>query len=67
MPRGEVDIATGMPERTAQRIVSALIDKGVLTSGGPRAPLHLVFSAALAPRWMPGLYPPLSSLPSSAI
>ncbi len=67
MPRGEVDIATGMPERTAQRIVSALIDKGVLTSGGPRAPLHLVFPAALAPRWMPGLYPPLSSLPSSAI
>jgi len=66
MPRGEVDIATGTSERSAQRIVSALIDKGVLTSGGPRAPLHLVFPAALAPRWMPGLYPPPSSLPSSA-
>jgi Fic family protein len=66
MLRGEVDIATGMSERTAQRIVSALIDIGVLTSGGPRAPLHLVFPAALAPRWMPGLYPAFSSLPSSA-
>jgi Fic family protein len=66
MPRGEVDIAIGTSERSAQRIVSALIDRGVLTSGGPRAPLHLVFSAALAPRWMPGLYPPPSSLPSSA-
>ncbi|HTF23781.1 MAG TPA: Fic family protein [Candidatus Limnocylindria bacterium] len=67
MPRGEVDIATGTSERSAQRIVSALIDKGVLASDGPRAPLHLVFPAALAPRWMPGLYPPPSSLPSSAI
>jgi hypothetical protein len=66
MPRGEVDIATGTSERSAQRIVSALIDKGVLSSGGPRAPLHLVFPAALVPRWMPGLYPPPLSLPSSA-
>jgi Fic family protein len=64
--RGEVDIATGTSERTAQRIVSALIHKGILTSVGPRAPLHLVFPAALAPRWMPGSYPPPSSLPSSA-
>jgi Fic family protein len=66
MPRGEVDSATGMSERTAQRIVAALIDNGVLTSAGPRAPLRLVFPAALAPRWMPGLYPPPSSLPSSS-
>jgi len=61
MPRGEVDTATGMAERTAQRIAAALIDKGVLTSAGPRAPLRLIFPAALAPRWMPGLYPPPSS------
>jgi Fic family protein len=66
MARGEIDVATGTSERTAQRIVSALIDEGVLTSRGPRAPLHLAFPAALAPRWMPGLYPPLSSAPSSA-
>lgn len=66
MPRGEVDSATGMPERTAQRIVAALIDTGVLTSAGPRAPLRLLFPAALAPRWLPGLYPPPSSLPLSS-
>jgi len=66
MPRGEVDSATGMPERTAQRIVAAMIDKGVLTSAGPRAPLRLLFPAALAPRWLPGLYPPPSSLPLSS-
>jgi len=66
IPRGEVDSATGMPERTAQRIVAALIDKGVLTSAGPRAPLRLLFPAALAPRWLPGLYPPPSSLPLSS-
>jgi Fic family protein len=55
--RGEIDAAARMPERTAQRIVAALIEKSVLTSSGPRAPLRLVFPAALAPRWMPGLYP----------
>jgi Fic family protein len=66
MPRGEVDSATGMSERTAQRIVAALIDKAVLASAGPRAPLRLLFPAALAPRWLPGLYPPPSSLPLSS-
>jgi Fic family protein len=66
MSRGEVDSATGMSERTAQRIVATFIDKGVLTSAGPRAPLRLLFPAALAPRWLPGLYPPPSSLPLSS-
>ena len=66
MPRGAVDSATGMSERTAQRIVAAFIDNGVLTSAGPRAPLRLLFPAALAPRWLPGLYPPPSSLPLSS-
>lgn len=50
-------IASGTSERSAQRIVAALIDKGVLASDSSRAPLRLVFPAALAPRWMPGLYP----------
>jgi Fic family protein len=66
IPRGEVDSATGMSERTAQRIVAALIDKGVLTSVGQRAPLRLCFPAALAARWLPGLYPPPWSLPLSS-
>jgi len=34
-----------------------LIESGVLHSESPRAPLRLYFPAALAARWMPGLFP----------
>ena len=66
LPRGEAGglVATG--ERQARRIVSALVDKGVLTSENPRAPLRLAFPATLAPRWMPGLFPEKSEPPSRA-
>ena len=39
------------------RIVAALVDRNVLASDGLRDPLHLAFPAALASRWMPGLFP----------
>jgi hypothetical protein len=35
----------------------ALVDKGVLTSESARAPLRLAFTATLASRWLPGLFP----------
>ena len=57
LPRADVAGATGVVERHARRVVSALISRGVLASEGPRAPLRLVFPAALASRWMPGLFP----------
>jgi Fic family protein len=57
LPRGEVASIAGVVERHARRVVSALTDRGVLASDGPRAPLRLVFPAALASRWMPGLFP----------
>lgn len=57
LPRGETPGITGGSERTARRAVSALIEAGVLTSESSRAPLKLVFPAALASRWMPGLFP----------
>jgi len=47
----------GVGERHARRMVSALLERGVLASESPRAPLRLVFPAALASRWMPGLFP----------
>ena len=47
----------GLGDRQARRIVSALIEKGVLTSESPRSPVRLAFPAALASRWMPGLFP----------
>ncbi|MBM3814880.1 MAG: Fic family protein [Acidimicrobiia bacterium] len=57
LPRGEAANVTGGSERNARRTVSALIDAGVLVSESSRAPLRLAFPAALAARWMPGLFP----------
>jgi Fic family protein len=57
LPRGEVAGVLGLTPRHARRVVSALIERGVLSSKGPRDPLYLVFPAALAARWMPGLFP----------
>jgi Fic family protein len=57
LPRGDADTVVGTGERQARRIVSALLEKGVLVSPNPRAPLRLAFPAALASRWMPGLFP----------
>ncbi len=57
LPRGEVDAVVSTGERQARRIVSALLEAEVLVSESPRGPLRLVFPAALASRWMPGLFP----------
>lgn len=57
LPRGELAGLTGIGERQARRVASALLERGVLTAGSPRAPLRLAFPAALAARWMPGLFP----------
>jgi hypothetical protein len=54
-----VDAIAGTGERQGRRILAALVDKGVLASQGPRAPLYLAFPANLAQRWMPGLFPEL--------
>ncbi len=57
LPRGDVASAASVVERHARRVVSELMARGVLASDSPRAPLRLVFPAALASRWMPGLFP----------
>lgn len=56
LPRGEVAGLLGITGRHARRIVSELLKRSVLTSEGPRDPLLLSFPAALASRWMPGLF-----------
>jgi Fic family protein len=58
LPRGEAASVVGTGERQARRVVSALLASGALVSESPRAPLRLAFPAALAERWMPGLFPP---------
>lgn len=57
LPRAEAGTVAGTGERQARRIVSALVDQGVLISESTRAPLRLAFPAMLASRWMPGLFP----------
>ena len=57
LPRGDVAGLLGTTARHARRIVSVLAVRGVLKSASPRAPLRLAFPAALAARWMPGLFP----------
>jgi len=60
LPRSEVADLLGASPRTASRVVSGLIDHGVVTSESSKAPLHITFPAKLASRWMPGLFPDFS-------
>ncbi|MBX9877220.1 MAG: Fic family protein [Candidatus Obscuribacterales bacterium] len=57
LPRSDVPRILGLGDRQARRVVSGLANEGVLVSQSDRAPLHLAFPAALAPSWMPGLFP----------
>ncbi|HMA00310.1 MAG TPA: Fic family protein, partial [Steroidobacteraceae bacterium] len=64
LPRGDAAQLVATGDRQARRIVAALIERGVLTAESARAPLRLAFPAALAPRWMPGLFPEKAAAPS---
>jgi Fic family protein len=57
LPRGEVARVLGVTDRHSRRIVAELIRRSVIVSENPYGPLHLAFPAALASRWMPGLFP----------
>jgi hypothetical protein len=56
LPRGDAAAIVSTGDRQARRIVSALLEKNVLTSESARSPLRLAFPAVLSPRWMPGLF-----------
>jgi hypothetical protein len=57
LSRSDAGAVSGTGERQARRIMSALLGRGVLVSGNFRSPVRLGFPAALAGRWMPGLFP----------
>jgi hypothetical protein len=57
LPRGDAAATVGTGERQARRVVSALIERGILLFESSRAPLRPAFPATLAARWMPGLFP----------
>ncbi len=55
--RGETSSILNLSERHARRIISPLIEKEILVSDSPKSALKLAFPAALASRWLPGLFP----------
>ena len=55
--RGRVPALLDTSERTARRVISALIDKRLLISGSHKAPLRLGFPIDVVERWFPKLYP----------
>jgi len=57
IPRGDIPALLETSERSGRRVVSALLARGVLRAESSRAPLRLAFPAAMADRWMPGLFP----------
>jgi len=56
--RGEMAGILNVTDRHARRLTSVLIERGILISDLPKSSLKLAFPAALAHRWMPGLFPP---------
>lgn len=55
--RGEIAGILNITDRHARRLTAVLIENGILISDLPKSPLKLAFPAALAHRWMPGLFP----------
>lgn len=57
MSRGEVGMRLGVSERTASRLIAALLAGRVVESDGHRDPLRLAFSTQTAGYYFPKLYP----------
>lgn len=57
LERGRVPVLIDTSERTARRVVSALIEKRLLVSGSHKAPLRLGFPIDVFERCFPKLYP----------
>ena len=55
--RGKAAEITGYQERRGREILATLLNKGLLVSQGPRAPVRLGFPLDVVERWFPQLYP----------
>jgi Fic family protein len=55
--RGQAPEITGYEERRARETLSTLLDRGLLVTTGPRAPVSLGFPPEVLDRWLPNLYP----------
>ena len=57
LPRAELEPLLGVADRTARRIASALLERGVLKAETHKADLKLAFTVGIAKEWMPDLFP----------
>ena len=55
--RGEAPRLTGLPERTARRVLNDLVSVGLLASETPKTPVSLRFPSAYLETLFPRLYP----------
>ena len=55
--RSKIPALTGYEERGARNVTAGLVERGMLIAATHRAPLRLAFSADVAERWFPNLYP----------
>lgn len=55
--RGDAPRITGLPERTARRVLNDVVDEGLLASQTPKGPVSLRFPAATLDALFPRLYP----------
>jgi Fic family protein len=55
--RGEVARITGLPERTARRVLTDVTDLGLLASATPKGPVSLRFPDIALEELFPRLYP----------
>jgi Fic family protein len=57
VPRGDAERATGLKERTARDLLSALVDAGILGSDTPKGPVSLRFPMKAVETLFPRLFP----------
>ena len=55
--RGEASRITGLPGRTARRVLGSVVDEGLLASATPKGPVSLRFPVDALERLFPRLYP----------
>ena len=55
--RGDASRITGLPERSARRVLTDLVDIGVLASATPKGPVSLRFPSNSLEVLFPRLYP----------
>jgi hypothetical protein len=63
--RGEFQQLTGLPQRTAVRVLQGLLKDGIVTSASRHAPVLPALPLDALPLLLPGLYPEAATPPVS--